>query len=236
MNGVMFNNVVVGVGGQGSWRDAIVLARQLLDEDGRLTLANIFVFGAEPHLSSGYSRDVEALERARAAELLQGARAQAGIPARARWRGACSVGRGLHEVSEALEADLLVVGTSRPGLLGRALRGDNARGAVSSASPCAVAVAPADYAQRSSEIRRVRVLGEHLTGQLVPDGGAADLLVVGARARGPLGPLLHRGTYGRVARSAQCPVLVVPRGADPLAVAEALAYGGDERPVKPELR
>ena len=172
-----------------------MLARQLLDEDGQLTLANIFVFGAEPHLASGYSRDVEAMERARAAELLQGARAQAGIPARARWRGACSVGRGLHEVTEALEADLLVVGTSRAGLLGRAMRGDNARGAVSRA-PCAVAVAPVDYAQRTSEIRRVRVLGEHLAGRLVPDGGAADLLVVGGGAGGRLGRLLHRSTPG----------------------------------------
>lgn len=231
----MFTNVVVGVGGQESWRDALVLARQLLDEDGSLTLANIFVFGTEPHLSSGYNRDVEAMERSRAAELLQGARVQAGIPARARWRGACSVGRGLHEVAEALAADLLVVGASRPGLLGRALRRDNARGAVIRASPCAVAVAPADYAQRSFEIRRVRVLGEHPAGRLVPDGGAADLLVVGGGGGGPLRRLLHRSTRASVARSAQCPFLVVPRGSDPLAVAEALAYGGAERPVKPEL-
>ena len=74
----MFSNVLVGIGGHESWHDAVALARQLLAAEGQLTLANVYVFGAEPHLSSGYSRDVEALERARAAELLQRARAAGG--------------------------------------------------------------------------------------------------------------------------------------------------------------
>src|ERR1700742_697494 len=115
----MFTNVVVGIGGHDSWHDAVALARQLLGSEGRLTLANVYVFGTEPHLSSGYNRDVEALERARAAELLQRARARAGTPAAARWRGAASVGRGLHEIAETLGADLLVVGMSSHDLLDR---------------------------------------------------------------------------------------------------------------------
>jgi nucleotide-binding universal stress UspA family protein len=229
----MFTNVVVGVGGNESWHDAIALAGQLLGEDGRLTLANIFVLDAEPHLSSGYSRDVEALERARAAELLQRARARVGIPAAARWRGAPSVGRGLHELAEALEADLLVVGKSRPGVLGRALLGDNTLAALSRA-PCPVAVAPAGYAQRAREIQRVRVFREHSTEQLASDGGSADLLVVGSHGSGPLGRLLDRGTHQKLARHAQSPLLVLPRRANPLAAAEALAYG--ESPVEAGLR
>ena len=229
----MFNNVVVGVGGHESWRDAIALAKQLLSENGRLTLANVFVFGAEPHLSNGYSRDIEALERARAAQLLQGARAVAGIPARARWRGADSVGRGLHELAESLGADLLVVGASQQGLIGRALGADNTRAALNGA-PCAVAVAAAGYAQRAGEIRRVRVLGERSAELLVGDGGSADLLVVGSHGRGPLGRLLDGRRYRTLARNVQRPVLVLPRGADPLAAAEALSYG--ESPVRAELR
>jgi nucleotide-binding universal stress UspA family protein len=229
----MFKNVVVGVGGNDSWHDAIALAGRLLSEDGRLTLANVFVFGAEPHLSSGYSRDIEAMERARAAELLQRARALAGLPAAARWRGAASVGRGLHELAEALEADVLVVGMSRHGLLGRALLTDNTLAAVNRA-PCAVAVAPAGYAHCAREIRRMRVFRERSAQQLAPNGGSADLLVVGSHGYGPFGRLLDRSTRRKLARNAQSPLLVLPRRANPLAVAEALAYG--ESPVETGLR
>jgi nucleotide-binding universal stress UspA family protein len=229
----MFNNVVVGVGGHESWRDAIALAKALLVQGGTLTLANIFVFGAEPHLSNGYNRDVEALGRARAAELLQGARALAAIPARARWRGAASVGLGLHELAEAAGADLLVVGASRQGPVGRALLADNTRRAVIGA-PCAVAVAPAGYAPPAGGIRRVRVFHERTTEHLVPDGGSADLLVVGSHRFGPLGRLRDRTTYRKLARNPACPLLVLPRGADPLAAAEALTFG--ESPVRAALR
>ena len=50
----MFDNVIVGVGEHESWHDAIALAKQLVSTDGRLTLTNIYVFGAEPRLSGGF--------------------------------------------------------------------------------------------------------------------------------------------------------------------------------------
>jgi nucleotide-binding universal stress UspA family protein len=224
----MFNNVVVGVGGHESWRDAIALAKQLLCEEGQLALANVFVFGTEPHLESGYSRDVEALERARAAELLQRARALAGIPATARWRGASSVGRGLHELAEKFGAELLVVGASRHGLVGRALRGDNTDGAMNGA-PCAVAVAPMGYAGQAGAIRRVRVLRGRSAEALATGGGSVDLLVAGSHGLGPVGRLRDRSRYRTLTRSGRCPLLVLPRGVDLLAAAEALTFG--ESPV-----
>jgi nucleotide-binding universal stress UspA family protein len=229
----MFNNVVVGIGGHDSWHDAVALARQLLGAEGRLTLANVYVLGAEPHLSSGYHRDIEALERARAAELLQRARAWAGIPAAARWRGATSVGRGLHEIADTLAADLLVVGTSQPGRLDRAMLRDNTL-AVLHGAPCAVAVAPAGHAQRPGEIGRVRVFRDRSAEQFAADSGSADLLVVGSHGHGPLGRILDRGTQRRLVHDAHGPLLVLPRGQRALAVAEALAYG--ESPVEAELR
>jgi nucleotide-binding universal stress UspA family protein len=229
----MFNNVVVGIGGHERRHDAVALARQLLGAEGRLTLANVYVFGAEPHLSSGYSRDIEALERARAAELLQRARVRAGIPARARWRGAASVSRGLHEIAETLEADLLVVGMSPHDLLDRALRRDNTLAALHGA-PCAVAVAPVAYGQGGQEIRRVRVFRDRSAEQFASASGAAELLVVGSHGHGPLGRLLDRGTHRKLVHNAHSPLLVLPRGARPLAVAEALAYGED--PVEAGLR
>jgi nucleotide-binding universal stress UspA family protein len=207
----MFSNVVAGVGGRGSWRDAIALAQQLISADGRLTLANVYVFGAEPRLSAGYAGEEEAVERTRAAELLQRARAEADRPAAARWRGAQSVGRGLREISEGLDADLLVVGMSRQGPVGRVLLGDNTRAALIGA-PCAVAVAPAGYAQRARAIERVEVCYDGSRDELAHTSEPVDLLIVGAREHGRLRRLMHRGTYYRLARAARCPLLVVPRG------------------------
>ncbi len=41
-----------------------------------------------------------------------------------------------------------------------------------------------------------------------------DLLVIGSRGYGPLRAVVAGGVSGRVMRTAQCPVIVVPRGAD----------------------
>jgi nucleotide-binding universal stress UspA family protein len=207
----MFNNAVVGVGEHESWHDAVALAKQLVSTDGRLTLANIYVFPAEPRLSGGYASEDEAVERRRAAALLQRARAEAGRPAAARWRGARSVGRGLHELAEDLDADVLVVGMSRKDLVGRVLPGGNARATVNGA-PCAVAVAPAGYAGRVGAIERVGVCYDGSAEELARTSTNVDLLVVGSRRQGRLGRLVRRGRYRSLANAAECPLLIVRRG------------------------
>jgi nucleotide-binding universal stress UspA family protein len=53
-------------------------------------------------------------------------------------------------------ADLLVVGSSRQGILGRVLLADDTHEALNGA-PCAVAIAPAGYAQDAPRIRRIGV-------------------------------------------------------------------------------
>jgi Universal stress protein family len=40
-----------------------------------------------------------------------------------------------------------------------------------------------------------------------------DLLVVGSRAYGPIGRLMHGSTSRQLARTARCPLLVLTRGA-----------------------
>jgi nucleotide-binding universal stress UspA family protein len=209
----MFDNVIVGVGEHESWHDAIALARRLVSDDGRLTLANIYVFAAEPRLSAGYSGEDEAMERRRAAELLQRARAEAGRPAAALWRGAPSVGRGLHELVDQLEADVLVVGMSRKAGLRRLLRGDNARAALNGAT-CAVAVAPAGYARRVCAIERVGVCYDGSAEELARTGTDIDLLVVGSRGHGRLGRLVRSSKYRTLAGTIECPLLIVPRRAN----------------------
>ncbi|HUA48750.1 MAG TPA: universal stress protein [Solirubrobacteraceae bacterium] len=138
----MFKNVLVGVDEGEGGRDAIALARVLLAAGGELTLAHVF---AENLVRSRVWSDpgVDS-RREHARELLEHAAAEARVEAHVRWRGGSSVGRGLHEMAESIEADLLVVGSSRRGMLGRVRLADDTRAALNGA-PCAIAVAPTGY-------------------------------------------------------------------------------------------
>ena len=150
----MFENVIVGVDRHGGGRDAIALAKQLRDEAGCLTLAH--VYSDHGHAWGGSPPEHDLDKRAKIAELLETAGKEAGVVAAMRWRESPSVGRGLHELCESLEADLLVVGSSHRGLLGRVLLGDDTRAALNGA-PCAVAITPAGYAQRPGTIGKIGV-------------------------------------------------------------------------------
>ena len=50
--------------------------------------------------------------------------------------------------------------------------------------------------------------------ELAARSAELDLLVTGSRGYGPLRSVITGGVSGRVIRSAQCPVIVVPRGAE----------------------
>lgn len=92
--------------------------------------------------------------------MLRTARDQAGIASR--WSISLRVlwspwvGRALHELADIEDADLLVLGSSRRGMLGRVLVGDHTRAALNGA-PCAVAVAPAGYCDHFGAVRRIGV-------------------------------------------------------------------------------
>jgi nucleotide-binding universal stress UspA family protein len=147
----MFNHVVVGIDNNEGGLDAIALAKMLVAESGRLTLAQ--VYQAMPQLSSP---EYETAEQDRIRELLETRRADTGVEAEIAWYGSPSVGRGLHELAEVTGAELLVIGSSRRGLLGRALIGDDTRDALNGA-PCAVAIAPAGYSREPALVREVGV-------------------------------------------------------------------------------
>jgi nucleotide-binding universal stress UspA family protein len=138
----MFRNVLVGVNGDDGGRDAIELARRLVAEDGELTFAHVFDEGMPGPPEWLYPDVLGRLDAA--SELLERESADAGVQAHLRWRGARSVGRGLHELAEIVEADLLVVGSSVHAPLGRAALPDDTRAALNGA-PCAIAVAPTGY-------------------------------------------------------------------------------------------
>lgn len=149
----MFSNVVVGVDEHEGWHDALAFAGQLLSEDGVLTLAHIHVSRG---VLSGHGGDYEAAYTDRAAQLLERARTEADVPAAVRCQRAHSVGEGLHELADELGADLLVVGTSSRGRVGRVLKQDDTRAALNGAS-CAVAVVPEGFEHGAPVIENVGV-------------------------------------------------------------------------------
>jgi nucleotide-binding universal stress UspA family protein len=148
----VFTNVLVGVDGRPGGRDAIALAQQLAEPEPRLTLTHVYggawMIGraAAMILSAGAEYSEQMLVREAAVASLQ-----ADLvcwPSR-------SVGRGLHELAELRETDLLVVGSRRRGRLETVLTGDHTIASLNGAS-CAVAIAPSGYAE---DERRLDKLG-----------------------------------------------------------------------------
>ncbi len=139
----MFKNVLVGVDGRPNGRDAIALAAQLLDAEGKLTLANVH-----------HGEMAEQLRESH--ELLEQERAQAGVDADLISVVSSGPGRGLHEQADRMGADLLVVGSCSRGALGRAMLGDDTRAALNGAA-CAVAVAPIGYSEHPAPLAKIGV-------------------------------------------------------------------------------
>jgi nucleotide-binding universal stress UspA family protein len=150
----MFENVIVGVEGRPTGRDAIALASRLVSPEGKLTLAN--VHPGELHPVYAATPGVLAEEREDSHELLERERAQAEVDAELVSFVAASPGRGLHDLADERGADLLVVGSCSRGVLGRAMLGDDTRAALNGA-PCAVAIATRGYAEHPLPLARVGI-------------------------------------------------------------------------------
>jgi nucleotide-binding universal stress UspA family protein len=144
----MFSNALVGVDGRQGGRDAIALATRLAAPDARITLAH--VYSSDLMFGRGASLALE-VERAESQQLLEQERDKASLDADLIVYGDRPVGRGLHELAEQRDADLLVVGSTRHALLGRVLMGDDARSAFNGA-PCAIAIAPRGYMQTAHRL------------------------------------------------------------------------------------
>jgi nucleotide-binding universal stress UspA family protein len=151
---LMFKNVLVGVDGTPHGRDAIALARRLMDPVGRLTLVNVH----NDLLSALHAAAPGAISTEHEASrgLLEQERAAAGVEAELVSVSSVSPGAGLHQQAEKQQADLLVVGSSRHGAFGRVMLGDDARAALNGA-PCAVAIASRGYAEHPAPLAKVGV-------------------------------------------------------------------------------
>lgn len=150
----MFKQIVIGVDGHEGGRDAIALARQLRSDTSELTLA--YIHPGDMHLRPGVDVASEAARNRPPTQVVETAQLASDVQAELCLRVSDSVGRGLHDLCEQIAADLLVVGCSRRGPLGRVLIGDDTRGAINDA-PCAVAVAPVGYADHPVAMREIGV-------------------------------------------------------------------------------
>ena len=153
----MFKNVLVGVDGRPSGRDAIALAAQLVEPGGRLTLAHVY---HDLPLSPLAVAGMLAKDEPQEMELLERERAAVGVGAELIAVPARSPGQGLHEEAERRGADLLVLGTCRHGIVGRAILGNDTRAAINGC-PCAIAVAPLAYAEDPQPIQTIGVGYDH---------------------------------------------------------------------------
>jgi len=149
----MFRKVLVGVDGRPGGRDAVALARQLTAPGGVITLAHIY--GQDLLIGRGGSQTV-IIEQAKAELLLEHELNSAPLGAELVASFDHRVGRGLHLLAERLTADLIVVGSTRHGLLGRVLMGDDTRASLTGA-PCAVAIASRGFQHHSHELETLGV-------------------------------------------------------------------------------
>lgn len=150
----MFKNVLVGVDGRPTGRDAIALAAALTDPDGKLTLAYVRNDALSP-LHAAVPGAI-ASESEVSHKLLERERDHAQVNADLLSIVSFSPGASLHKQAGEQNADLLVVGSCSRGAIGRAMLGNDTRAALNGA-PCAVAIAARGYAEHPMPLANVGV-------------------------------------------------------------------------------
>ena len=146
----MYTNIIVGVDGRQGGRDAASLGGLLASSDASRDL--VFVTDARINRAPGLTLEFAADEDLH--ELLAVERRLCGGDPHIRRTPAPSVGAGLNDVAAAAGADLVVVGASRRHGITSLFSADDVR-SVLHRTPCAVAVAPAEYACSSRPLRRI---------------------------------------------------------------------------------
>jgi nucleotide-binding universal stress UspA family protein len=129
----MYRKILVGYDDSEQSKDAVALGRQLADATGGdLVVAGVFEFDPSyfPYVEVEFTRKVEAAAEQADAEA---------VTVRSH-----SAARGIHELAEEIDADLVVVGSAHQGRLGQILAGSVGI-ALLHGSPCAMAIAPSGY-------------------------------------------------------------------------------------------
>lgn len=142
----MYSKIVVGYNGSEQGEDALALASQLHDPSGVVIAACIY-----PTTGPGRGAHLEPVLAEEAIKALKGAAHGDGAWLELEAAPGHSASHGLHVLSERVEADLVVVGSSHRGRAGRVFAGTTADRLLNG-SPCPVAVTPVGYAERGATI------------------------------------------------------------------------------------
>ena len=165
--------ILIGFDGSSHGDDALALGRVLASTGAaaELTVATVYkaVINKDSH---GTESDYQERLRHEAEHELNRARSHAPELPESAFRAvrAGSVAAGLHRLAEEIEADVIVVGTSHRGALGRVWAG-SATEQVLHGAPTAVAVAPVGYAETPADQRSLRRIGVAYDGS--PEAKAA---------------------------------------------------------------
>ncbi len=141
----MYRKVLVGYDDTEQSKDALALGKQLAEATGaELVVAGVFQFdplwgGYDPRFRDA---DVEFARSIEAAAKAAGAEPEA--------VASSSPQRGLHELADEIEADLIVVGSARHGRVGQILAGSTAVSLLHG-SACAVGIGPSGYRERAGD-------------------------------------------------------------------------------------
>lgn len=142
----MYRKILVGYDDSDPAKDALALGKQLADATGaELVVAGVFLI--HPMWHGGIDPTIREEEVVFARKLEAAANS---VDAAAEPVPSTSAARGLHELAEETDADLIVVGSAHHGRIGQALAG-SVGVALLHGSPCAVAIAPRDYREHAAE-------------------------------------------------------------------------------------
>jgi nucleotide-binding universal stress UspA family protein len=151
----MFKTIIVGVDAREGGRDALALASTLARLGGGELIA-VHAYPYDYFVSRGAGAEFETAMHGAALETLEGELERTGVDARPVAVPDGSPGRALHLAARRNEGDLIVVGSTHRGALGRVLAGDATASALHGA-PCPVVVAPAGYARHRGALRTIGV-------------------------------------------------------------------------------
>ncbi|HWA54010.1 MAG TPA: universal stress protein [Solirubrobacterales bacterium] len=228
--------LLVGYDGRPASRDALTLAKALAATgDADLTVASVRGYWPEL-LGESYPlvvKEDEHWARRGATKVL------GDTPFSVRILAGGHETAGLRELAEADEADIVVVGSTHRGRIGRVCPGSVGERLLSD-TPCPLAVAPRGLADRRFSLETIAVASDEseeaeaarrTATELAERSGASlrtlsladsdrliaeaatgvDLLVIGSRRRhGLASRLLLDGPALRLTRTAPCPILIVP--------------------------
>jgi nucleotide-binding universal stress UspA family protein len=146
----MYRKILVGYDDSDQAKDALALGKRLADATGaELVIAGVFV--VHPMWHGGIDPTIRDEEVIFARKLEAAAKS---VDAAAEPVPSTSPARGLHEIAEETNADLIVVGSTHRGRIGRVVAG-SVGVALLHGSPCAVAIAPRGYREHANEISAI---------------------------------------------------------------------------------